>query len=77
MTIYKIAAHVQRKRFMESDLHFTEEMNVIADSLDQALAYVRQRFPDGGDQKVTYSSKGSQQIRVLFDCREQEERIIV
>ena len=77
MTIYKIAAHVQRKRFMESDLHFTEEMDVIADSFDKALAYVRMRFPDGGDQKVTYESKGRQTIRALFDCREPEERIIV
>ena len=77
MTIYKIAAHVQRKRFMESDLHFTEEMNVIADSLDQAFAYVRQRFPDGGDQTVTLENKGSQKIRALFDCRGKDEKIIV
>ena len=77
MRIYKIAAHVQRKRFMESDLRFTEEMDVIADTIDDALACVRTRFPDGGDQKVTLENRGCQTVRALFDCRGKDEKIIV
>ena len=77
MTIYKITAKVERKRFMESPLHFAQELNVIADSVDQAIDYVKQRFPERDDQKVSIFVDSTQYIYALFDARMSEERVIV
>ena len=61
---------------MESPLRFTEEMNVIADSYDYAVRYVQERFEKANDE-VIITLEESKEIRVLFDVRDGEEKIIV
>ena len=75
MTIYRMTANVKRDRFMERPLYFKQEMLVIADSYDQAVKYVQERFEGANDQvKVTGDSED---ILALFDVRNGEEKIIV
>lgn len=74
MTIYRMTAKVMRKRFMESDLHFTEEMLVIADSYDQAVRYVNERLC-GANDKVIITGE-SEKVLALFDVRDGEKIIV-
>ena len=77
MTIYKMLANVKRNRFMERPLFFTQEMNVIAESYDKALAYVKERFPVSGDDEVKIICDSEEEVMALFDIRSGEEKIIV
>lgn len=75
MTIYRMMANVKRNRFMERPLYFTEQMCVIADSYDQACAYVRERFAGANDEvKVIY--EGEEDLMALFDIRDGEKVIV-
>lgn len=74
MTIYKMTAKVMRKRFMESDLHFTETMHVIADSYDQAVRYVHERLGSANDKVIVTGE--SQNVLALFDVRDGEKIIV-
>lgn len=77
MTIYKVTITVERERFMERPLRFTEEMNVIADSYDQAIRYVRERFVGVGQKEIDLKYERAMEVRALFDVRDGEENIIV
>jgi len=77
MTIYKVTITVERERFMESPLRFTEEMNVIADSYDQAIKYVRERFVGDWQKEIDIKYERVMEVRALFDVRDGEETIIV
>ena len=74
MTIYKMTAKVKRERFMESPLHFTEEMLVIADSYDQAVKYVYDRLSRANDEVIITGE--SQKVLALFDVRDGEKIIV-
>ena len=76
MTIYKMIANVKRNRFMERPLFFTESLTVIADSYDQACAYVRERFA-GANDEVKIISESEEDVVAVFDVRGGEEKIIV
>ena len=76
MTIYRMSANVKRNRFMEPPLYFRQDMTVIADSYDQAVAYVNERFASANDEvKVTCDEE--ERVIALFDVREGKEKIIV
>ena len=77
MTIYKVTITVERERFMERPLRFTEEMNVIADSYDQAIRYVRERFVGAGQKEIDLKYERAMEVRALFDVRDGKENIIV
>ena len=77
MTIYKVTIKCERERFMESPLIFSQEMNVIADSYDQAINYVRERFVWEGQKELDIKYERVAEAMALFDVRDGDEKVIV
>ena len=77
MTIFKVTIKLKRERFMESPLIFTEELNVIADSYDQAIKFARYRMVFPGQEELDLKYERVMTVMALFDVRDGEEKVIV